>query len=176
MFFFCVFLCGISSKFQLGGFARSNTITKVLDMRDQTERDRAMPVMVGRVGWVSAGSDEESKSRDQLTAAAPGRALPFQTPSIRVKELGIGQAGPNPDELSGKSYCKAGCDGDGSQSGSVRAGARGKEQHCVSGWEGKKEEVLGEEQGGRKIPDLVLLNPSSYIANARSNMGLIHNG
>ncbi|CAB1342118.1 unnamed protein product, partial [Coregonus sp. 'balchen'] len=94
------------------------------------------------------------------------------------EELGIGQAGPNPDELSGKSYCRAGCDGDGSQSGSVRAGARGKEertasqqQHCVSGWEGGKEGVLGEEQGGRKSPDLVFLKPSSYIANARKCHG-----
>ena len=28
----------------------------------------------------------------------------------------------------------------------------------------------------RNSPDLVFLKPSSYIANAHSNMGLIHNG
>lgn len=52
--------------------------------------------------------------------------------------------------------------------GCVRAAARGRE------W--NKTERSGKKAGRKKKPDLVFLKPNSYIANARSNMGLIHNG
>lgn len=49
---------------------------------------------------------------------------------------------------------------------------------AARGWEGEKKSMVKKEwwEGGRKTPDLVFLKPSSYIANAQSNMGLIHNG
>ena len=41
---------------------------------------------------------------------------------------------------------------------------------------GRKRRGRSGREAGRKTPDLVFLKPSSYIANAWSNMGLIHNG
>lgn len=76
-------------------------------------------------------------------------------------ELPIGQAGLGPDELSGRSQ-----------------GVHGRLCESSSTWLGREENsVEGEEEGrsgreaGRKTPDLVFLKPSSYIANAWSNMG-----
>lgn len=56
----------------------------------------------------------------------------------------------------------------------VRATARGQEGKKTASKERRKGKSGRE--ASRKTPDLVFLKPSSYIANAWSNMGLIHNG
>lgn len=122
---------------------------------DKTEEGREVREwqswVKGRPGY-EWWAGERAKLRS-VEGFSPGRRLPA------FMELPIGQAG-----LSQMS-CLAGVGA--STRGCVRAAARGRE------W---KKTTRSGRKAGRKTPDLVFLKPSSYIANAWSNMGLIHNG
>lgn len=131
---------------------RARRCIKIRTMQTGQYRDGAA-LRVGRVRVV------EQEMRAKL-GSVEGFSL-RAWPSLHFVELLIRQAGLGRDELSGRSQ---GIHGRRCESSSTWLG---REEHSV---EREKEGRSGRE-ASRKTPDLVFLKPSSYIANAWSNMG-----
>lgn len=128
--------------------------------RDQTEEDKA-ELSRGSAGLGVLSWRERAKLRS-VEGFSPGRG-PASSNTLRSRSCRSDRRGSASDELSGRNHgrlCESSCTW------------LGREENSEEGEEGRKEW-----QGCRqKNPDLVFLKPSSYIANAWSNMGLIHNG